>query len=333
VKPVIETEIPTVSVVLPVYNCPEYVGVAIESVLAQTYESFELIVIDDGSTDDTPDVLRRYRDPRIRLFTQTNQGLARTLNRGISEARGKYVGRQDQDDLSRPARLAKQVAFLDGNPRCALIGTWAEIWVDNAPTERFHRHPSQNAVLKSELLFDNPFVHSSVMIRKSALAEVGHYSTDPGRQPPEDYELWSRLARRFDVANIPEVLHVYREVSGSMSRSGPSPFMDHLVTISSENIAWAAGLEPSNPQVINIAALVHRAYEHVRLDPDFSEMRSILRQASMAVAPDLPQGGHAVDRRITRLRTEWRAYRHAGRNWTTRIARRLADAASLTRRQ
>ena len=97
---------PAVSVVLPVYNCPHYVGGAIESVLAQTFPDFELIVIDDGSQDETPTVLRRYTDPRIRLVTQENRGLAATLNRGIELARGRYIARQDQDDIALPERCA-----------------------------------------------------------------------------------------------------------------------------------------------------------------------------------------------------------------------------------
>src|SRR6267378_876440 len=203
---------PSISVVLPVYNCPHYVGEAIDSVLAQTFSEYELILIDDGSTDDTPSVLTRYKDSRIRLVTQDNRGLAATLNRGIELATGRYIARQDQDDASLPERLEKQIAFLDAHPNCALVGTWAQIWKERAPTARAHRHAGDDATLKFELLLNNPFVHSSVMMRKAALDRVGVYSTDKTRQPPEDFELWSRIAREYAVANIPEMLHVYREV-------------------------------------------------------------------------------------------------------------------------
>ena len=273
------------SVVLPVYNCPRYVGQAIECILNQTFADFELIVIDDGSTDETPSVLKRYTDPRIRHISQANRGLAGTLNRGIERSRGRYVARQDQDDVSFPERLAKQVAFLDAHPGCALVGTWAEIWRDDEKTHRVHAHPSDSARLKFELLLNNPFVHSSVMIRKAALDRVGGYSTDRSRQPPEDYELWSRIARSYEVANIPEILHVYREVGTSMSRVGPSPFLDHLVTICAENIALAARESPENPQVVNIAALTHAAAHRLQGEPDFDEMRHIFLAAARNVMP------------------------------------------------
>jgi hypothetical protein len=275
---------PLVSVVLPVYNCPRYVGQAIESMLVQTFSDCELIVIDDGSTDETPRVLHRYGDPRIRLVTQMNRGLAATLNRGVELARGRYIARQDQDDFSLPDRLARQVAYLEAHRACALVGTWAEIRREDTATGREHRHPADNATLKYELLLNNPFVHSSVMIRKSVLDRVGGYSTERDRQPPEDYELWSRIARQYEVSNLPEVLHVYREIQDSMSRQGPSPFMKRLITISAENIAWAAQRDPLDPQVVNIAAIAHGDFHQVQGKPDFRAMREIFIRAAERVA-------------------------------------------------
>src|SRR5712664_1317555 len=157
---------PTVSVVLPVYNCPQYVGAAIESMLAQSFTDYEMVVIDDGSRDDTLSVVKRYTDPRLHIYTQANRGLAATLNRGIELAHGRYIARQDQDDISLPKRLAAQVAYLEANRSCGLVGTWAEIWREGVKTEREHRHPLDSSSLKFELLLNNPFVHSSVMLRK-----------------------------------------------------------------------------------------------------------------------------------------------------------------------
>ena len=234
---------PELSVLLPVYNGASHLREAIESILSQTYADFELIVIDDGSTDDSLSILEEYADSRIRVFSHTNRGLAASLNRAIGLAKGRYVARQDQDDVSLPQRFEKQVRFLKEHPTAGMVGTWARILAGNAETGRVHRHPSDNATLKFALMFDNPFVHSSMMIRKSVFDSVGVYTTDPSRQPPEDYELWSRIARAFDVANIPEVLHIYREVPKSMSRDHANPFLDRVVNISAENIARVLGRE------------------------------------------------------------------------------------------
>jgi hypothetical protein len=279
---------PTVSVILPVYNCPEYVEAAIQSTLTQRFDDFELVIIDDGSTDSTPDILKQIDDRRIRLFTQANQGLAATLNRGIELAQGKYIARQDQDDISLPERFAQQVTYLDAHPDCALIGTWAEIWEVDQKSERAHHHPPDNMTLQYQLLFNNPFVHSSVMLRKSALEQVGGYSTDPARQPPEDYEFWSRIARSFPVANIPEILQVYREIPRSMSRTGVSPFLDHLVTICSENIGWASNTAPGDPNPVNLAALIHNAPHRIIGGPDFQSMHTVLQKAVARVTQNDP---------------------------------------------
>ena len=323
---------PVVSVVLPAYNCPHYIGAAIESMLAQTFADFELIVIDDGSTDSTPEVVRGYADPRIRLVQQANGGAAAAANHGIALARGRYIARQDQDDVSFAPRLARQVAFLDANPACALVGTWARIWVEDKATERVHAHPGDNARLQFELLFDNPFVQSSVMLRKTALERVGVYSTDRERQPPEDYELWSRIARAYEVANLTEVLHIYREVAGSVSRRGPSPFMDRLVSLSAENIALASWRTASDAQVINIAALAHRASRRLQGAPDFAAMREILCSAADRIAGGNRQlFADAIDKRVALSRYRLLELRH-GHGWRRHVFRAVRGVARLVRR-
>ena len=210
--------LPLVSVIFPVYNGAAYLREAIESILAQTYSNFELIIINDGSKDDSAMIIEQFRDPRIRFYSQVNQGLAATLNRAIGLTQGEYVARQDQDDISLPQRFEKQVAFLQTHPDHGMVGTWAEIWEGDKKTPRMHKHPAETAALKFALLFDNQFVHSSMMICRKVFDKVGLYSIDKTRQPPEDYELWSRVVREFEVANIPEPLVVYREMPGSMSR-------------------------------------------------------------------------------------------------------------------
>ena len=276
-----EPERVTVSIVLPIHNGAPYLRQAVDSVLAQSFSDFELIAIDDGSRDDSADIVGAYSDPRITFLRQENKGLAATLNRGIALARGRYVARQDQDDVSLPERLAKQVEFLDTHPDTAMVGTWAEIFDASGRDMRFHRHPHDPATLRFELLFDNPFVHSSVMMRMSTLDEVGGYTTDRTRQPPEDYELWSRIARRHPVSNIPEVLHRYREVAGSMSRSGDNPFALHIVAISAENLAYALDQPSGSKELRDLAEAMHGVPSKTRLTTAFPRLLEILRQLAV----------------------------------------------------
>jgi len=145
--------------------------------------------------------------------------------------------------------------------------------------DRFHRHPVDELNLRYQLLFNNPFVHSSVLLRRSALLQVGGYTTDPDRQPPEDYELWSRLSRIGSMANIGEVLMTYREIPGSMSRLGPSPFKRRLVMICAENIAAATGLPSDDSSIRAIAALTHGEDWELQQRPDFARMKDILLEA------------------------------------------------------
>lgn len=300
---------PQVSVVLSVRNGAGDLPRAVASILQQTFTDFELIAINNGSTDGTGEVLDRLNDPRVRVVHQEDMGLAGALNRGIGLARGQYIARQDHDDLALPSRLARQVAFMEANPRCALLGTRAEIRTGDRPAFRFHDHPTGDASLRFELLFNNPFVHSSAMLRKSAVEAAGGYSTDPMRQPPEDYELWSRLARRWEIANLPERLTVYRETAGSMSRTH-RPFLDKLVLISAENLAAAVGGSAPSNLHRDIAALTHGAFAMLSPAPDIERMCKTVEEAGARIharAPDSDVPGRVVERIKSLRRRYWRA--------------------------
>ena len=301
---------PLVSVVLSVHNGAADLPGAIDTILTQTFSDFELIAIDNGSTDESAAVLDGLRDPRVRIVHQENMGLAAALNRGIALARGRYIARQDHDDWAKPTRLEKQLAFLEGHPEYAMVGTRAEIWVEDRETSRAHDHPTDNATLQFELLFDNPFVHSSMLVRKSAFDVVGYYTTDPARQPPEDYELWSRIARRYKVANLAERLTIYREVPKSMSRAGSSS-VDKIVMISAENLAAAVGAETPGRDHWDIAALNHRVPGKLSANADIESICRTIRHAgdrilATSTESDLPA---RVTHRIENLRHVFKAYR------------------------
>lgn len=291
---------PLVSIAMSVYNGAADAPAAIRSILAQTFEDFELIAVDNGSfKDDTRAVLRALaaEDRRIRVAElDVNIGLAGALNHAISLARGQFIARQDHDDLARPERLALQVAHMQANPDCGLLGTRAEIWVGDAPTGRAHDHPLDDATLKFDLLINNPFVHSSVMIRRSTLEDVGVYATDPERQPPEDFELWSRIARRHRVANLSQRLVIYRETPGSMSREGPNPFRERLLMLAAENIAHWAGLAAPDTPCRDAAALSHAAYDRLSPDAEIEAICAVYEAAAQGIASACP-GADLADRR------------------------------------
>jgi glycosyltransferase involved in cell wall biosynthesis len=317
--------VPTVSVILSVRNGGSDLPPALETILKQSFADLELIAINNGSTDGTREYLDGLTDTRVRVFHQADAGLAAALNRGISLARGRFIARQDHDDLADPERIAKQVAFLDAHPTYAMVGTRAEIWVGNKPSGRFHDHPTDDAELRFGLLFNNYFVHSSVMIRRSALDEVGVYSTDRSRQPPEDYELWSRIARRFSVANLPERLTIYREVATSMSRDGNDPFKERLIVISAENLAAASTGSAKPEQVhLDLASLVHGAPERMSRRADIEAMCAVLQRAGASILAErsFDDGNGPLSIWSRNLRYHFKIYQY-GLHPVRRVARQV----------
>jgi glycosyltransferase involved in cell wall biosynthesis len=206
-----------VTVVLPVYNGEKYLPAAIESILAQTFTDFAFLIIDDGSTDGSADVIQSYaqRDPRIRPTVRSNRGLVATLNEGIAEARGKYIARMDADDISMPERFMQQVAFLDANPRCVALGT-SFILIDEAGKEVKIWHCFvHDSTVRHALAAEGCIPHPTAMCRKSAVIEAGGYRED--YPAAEDYDLWRRLARIGELSNLAELLLYKREVDAAVS--------------------------------------------------------------------------------------------------------------------
>lgn len=200
---------PVLSVVMPVYNAGRYVRMAIDSVLNQTYTDFELILINDGSTDDSQDVLNGFSDHRIRILSnKQNQGIVYARNRGLSEARGKYIAPFDADDVARKDKFEKQIRFLEENPQYGLIGSWAYLidaegnklkkkWKINAAPER----------IPCILLFRNYLLQSAVVMRREVIPQGGYVK---GLDAVEDYRMWASIARNHLVWNYPEYLVNYR---------------------------------------------------------------------------------------------------------------------------
>lgn len=277
---------PTISVIMAVKNGGFLVREAITSVLNQTFENFEFIIINDGSTDNTLEVLSEFDDPRIKIVTQENQGLAKSLNRGLQMASGVFIARQDHDDISLPTRFEKQLNFLRLNAGFGLIGTAAEIWSGQGPTGRAHDHPTDPGILAFELIFNNPFVHPSWMFPRGILDKVGSYTTDPLREPPEDYEYVSRVVREFNVANLSERLVIYREIPNSLSselRDGSNfkqrSFNSKLALISTENIAFWNQISFADNRAKLFGSLAHGCVEGFHPNISFADIKGLLLRA------------------------------------------------------
>ena len=210
---------PKVSVVMSVYNGELYLKESIESILNQTFTNFEFIIINDGSTDDTPQILDEYRskDNRIKIINQENIGLTKSLNKGIRLSKGEYIARQDADDLSKPERFTKQVKVLDQNPHLSAVFA-INNFIDEHGNYLCTKQLPSNQRVKCLLKYANPLIHGTAMLRKADFQKIGWY--DEKYRVGQDRVLWKKMVSSglyFDI--IREVLYNYRLVSGSITWS------------------------------------------------------------------------------------------------------------------
>lgn len=236
---------PKVSVLMSVYNGSRYLAEAIESILGQTFSDFEFIIINDGSIDHTADILAEYagRDQRLILIqNEQNLGLTRSLNKGLIRARGKYIARQDADDVSLPQRLQRQVAFLDEHPEVVLVSSNYEVIDEMGHQIRIERKSSESLVIAWYLLFVN-YVggHSVVMFRREQIMNLGGYAED--YQYAQDYQLWLRLVNLGHIAILPEILLQWRAHRESISSSVLSQQTEFALMVTKGNMRELTGVE------------------------------------------------------------------------------------------
>jgi len=181
----------------------------------QSYEDLELIVIDDGSDDGTAEILNGFVDDRLRVYTQKNQGLTRSLNTGIGLARGKYVARQDADDLSQAERLAIQVRQLEKDAELGFVGSWARMIDNEGRAFADLAYAVEDSALRDRHLSENQFVHGSLMFRRDNFVAVGGYR--PGFRYAQDYDLTLRLQEKYKTMNIPRYLYFLRHRESKLS--------------------------------------------------------------------------------------------------------------------
>lgn len=215
--PVTEKRVsPRVTVLMPVYNASSYVRGALESILNQTYRDFEFLIIDDGSSDQSVQVISSYHSPCIRFCTNDqNLGVTHTLNKGLDLARGEYIVRMDADDISLPKRLERQVAFMDSNPEVGVCGAWVETFGESVGIWSYPTAPED---VRVHLLFHSTLAHPTVCLRREAFMKYGLLYDE--RYPhAEDFQLWQRASTYFQIANLGEVLLRYHVRSNSISRA------------------------------------------------------------------------------------------------------------------
>jgi len=207
---------PQISVILPVHNAGSFLSSAIDSVLKQTFRDFELLLIDDGSSDASRDIIARYKDSRITALYRDHAGLVTALNEGIRRAQGTYLARMDADDISLPQRFEKQLAFLRSTGTC-ICGTQAVSINEQGKEMGFYDVPLSYTAIRKYAFLHNPFIHPTVMAKKEVIQAVGGYRAK--FKHTEDYDLWTRIIPQYRVGNMEERLLKYRIAQNSVTRS------------------------------------------------------------------------------------------------------------------
>ncbi len=218
-----------VSVIMPIYNCERFIQQAIESILAQTLTDFELILINDASTDQTAEIALSYTDQRIRYVeNERNLGVSASLNRGIEQARSDLIARMDGDDISQPERLMIQYRFLQDHIQVGAAGSAVEIIDEDNRPLRIWRFPSDPVLCQWQMIFTNPMAHPSVMMRKSLVQAVGGYRSFKA----EDIDLWERLSQVSQLTNLPQVLLKLRKHPTSITQEKKAELIDSASLVS-----------------------------------------------------------------------------------------------------
>jgi hypothetical protein len=234
---------PTISVVMAAYNGAALIGETLASLWAQSFGDFEVVVVDDCSTDDTLDVLRACTDPRLRVIAaDLNAGPVRSRNRAYAEARGRYVAGLDQDDICLPDRFARQVAYLDAHPDIALVAASAAVLEDGAVTSSIKSPVTTPRLVEWLLWIENPLVWSTVMLRRSAVPP-GEF-TRPEFLYAEDFDLYHRMARAGGIARIDDPLLLYRKHGGGASQRYADTMQANATRVLEETYATGGSIDP-----------------------------------------------------------------------------------------
>lgn len=261
---------PTVSIVMAAYNGAALLPATLASLQRQTFGDFEIVVVDDCSTDDTRAVLAGWDDPRLRVIhAETNGGPVRARNRAFAAARGRYIAGLDQDDLCAPERFARQVAYLDAHPEVALLGTAAQVLEDGVLKRAPHVAATSPALVRWLLHIENPLVWSSVMLRADVARRLEPF-TRPDILYAEDFDLYHRIGALGQVARLDQELLIYRRHAGGASQRYETAMLDSAARVLEG--AYRPVLGDLSPR---IAGLIVRHVMHGLPVPDRSTLSEL----------------------------------------------------------
>lgn len=286
---------PRVTVLMSVYNGERYLREAMDSIIGQTFADFQFLIINDGSTDSSVEIIQSYADSRVRLIhNDANMGLTASLNKGLELSLGDYIARMDADDISRPERLALQVRFMDANPKVGVCGSWVQFI--SKENKSIWKLPEKTEDIRCWQFHTVGVAHPSVILRRSFFVDQG-LCYDLRCRYAQDYELWGRAIKCMDFANIPKVLLDYR--------------------ISSEQIGAIHGSE----QLETVELLRLQRVRELGIDPTQGEqmIHGMIMDGSV-----LPGAADLDSTELWLLRLE-SANRHAGLYPTDCFSRRLLD--------
>lgn len=241
-----------ISVVMSVYNGGKYLREAIDSILLQSYQNFEFIIIDDCSTDNSVEIIEGYHDSRIKLIrNEKNMRLPASLNKGIRLASGKYIARMDADDISKPERFARQVEYLDSHPDVAVVGSSFQAIDEDGNDLYVHSAPIGSKLIKY-CLMPSPLAHPTVMMRRDVIVNNNLFY-DEQYSSAQDYDLWLRIIKKFKIDNLPDILLRYRIQKNSISVAKRQQQQDNTYRIFSKN-------SPIPITYDECMAIIHRSY-------------------------------------------------------------------------
>jgi len=278
---------PKLSVIMAVYNQEDFLKESIESILTQTFEDFEFIIVDDGSVDSSANIIKSYLDPRIRYIkNDVNKGLIFSLNRavGMVSSTADFIARMDSDDISLPFRFEKQVDFLDNNPNIDILGSAIRFFGNEIPIQDIYFPLNNNEIVPS-FYFMNPIAHPTIMLRTKTILNEYKYSLDYYKF--EDYALWANMIGRAKFFNLNEVLLKYRRHFGNVTssyKSNPEATQNILLKIL-ETVTVNCGIAFSKTEIMNICIIantfIYNELPYIKIEDLISLVNNIFSQHSI----------------------------------------------------